>query len=197
MKILSKSNLDKGKHKMKKKRLRKRKTLLTRLRSAQPDWTPFEPATLKDKDLEYYKDTAFPNESLVSVWLNSRYQVLIFSVEAPSVPGGLMEHLSIKRLDQETIHDWREMQRIKNELCGPNRERVEIYPAEQRLVDTSNQYHLWVLPEGVEFPFGFAGRAVSETEYAGNKQRSFEVPPDDLINEEKMQEFMKNKKGDE
>jgi len=110
--------------------------------------------------------------------------------KAPGVPGGFIQHLSIKRLDQETVHDWREMQRIKSALCGEHREGVELHPDERRLVDTSNQYHLWVLPEGMEFPFGYGGRAVSETEALGNKQRPFEDPPPDLISEERMQDFL-------
>lgn len=52
-------------------------------------------------------------------------------------------YLSIKRLDREPINDWRAMQKIKNSIVGPEWEAVEIYPAESRLVDTANQYHLW------------------------------------------------------
>ena len=52
-------------------------------------------------------------------------------------------YLSIKRRDQEPFHDWRAMQSIKNAICGPEWEAIEIYPAESRLVDTANQYHLF------------------------------------------------------
>ena len=52
-------------------------------------------------------------------------------------------YLSVKRIDREPFHDWRAMQRIKNSVLGPEWEGVEIYPAESRLVDTSNQYHLF------------------------------------------------------
>lgn len=82
-------------------------------------------------------------------------------------------HLSIKRRDQESCHDWRHFQQIKNELCGKEREAVEIFPAESRLIDTSNQYHLWVLPEGERVPCGYAtGRSVDYTpgQGVGNKQ---------------------------
>ena len=56
---------------------------------------------------------------------------------------GTMTYLSIKRLDKKSIHDWRHMQQIKNELVGKDYEAVEIYPNEKRLVDTANQYHLY------------------------------------------------------
>jgi len=53
-----------------------------------------------------------------------------------------MLHLSIKRLDKHPVRDWRHFQRIKNELIGEENEAVELYPAQSRLVDTTNQYHL-------------------------------------------------------
>jgi hypothetical protein len=83
-------------------------------------------------------------------------------------------HLSIKRRDREPIGDWRVMQEIKNAIVGPEREAAELYPAESRLVDTANQYHLWVLPEGDRFSFGFDSRFVldaHECPIPGAKQR--------------------------
>ena len=70
-------------------------------------------------------------------------------------------HVSIRRRDRRSVTSWRDFQDIKNQLCGPEREAVEMYPAESRLVDGANQYHLWVAPEGNRFPFGFdEGRQV-------------------------------------
>lgn len=54
-----------------------------------------------------------------------------------------MIHLSIRRQDREPCRDWRDFQRIKNQLAGPEWEGVEIYPAESRIVDMANQYHLF------------------------------------------------------
>lgn len=70
-------------------------------------------------------------------------------------------HLSVKRRDKSAIRDWRHMQRIKNELVGPEYEAVELYPADDRVVDSANQYHLWVvLDKTFRFPFGFGKRFV-------------------------------------
>lgn len=106
-------------------------------------------------------------------WNNDVYQVNVRDV-VPMPGSGLppMKHLSIKRLDKEAIHDWRDMQRIKNELVGPECEGCELYPAESRVVDTANQYHLWVfVTPGAGFPFGFPkGVKVSESPVNG-KQR--------------------------
>lgn len=68
-------------------------------------------------------------------------------------------HLSFKRKDRSAVHDWRHIQAIKNSVAGPEREAIEIYPAESNLVDAANEYHLWVLPEDMESPLGFRGSA--------------------------------------
>ena len=52
-------------------------------------------------------------------------------------------YLSIKRRDREPLCDWRAKQRIKNAILGDEWEAIEMYPAESRLVDTANQYHLF------------------------------------------------------
>ena len=79
-------------------------------------------------------------------------------------------HLSIKRHDREPMNDWREMQRIKTEICGPDAEAVQLYPAEDRVVDTANQFHLYVLI-GCRYPFGFPAGARSDNENGGSRQR--------------------------
>lgn len=96
---------------------------------------------------------------LVAVWQSALYEVYEFVQDVPEW-GGPITWLSIKRRDKSAVRDWRHLQRIKNEVCGPEREAMEMFPAEQRLVDTSNQFHLWVLPEGRRFPFGYNDRAV-------------------------------------
>lgn len=68
-------------------------------------------------------------------------------------------HLSFKRRDRAAVRDWRHFQAIKNEVAGHDREAVEVFPAEMNLVDAANEYHLWVLPEGMMSELGFAGIA--------------------------------------
>jgi hypothetical protein len=89
------------------------------------------------------------------VWMNDTYTVAVYTDDRH------LTHLSIKRNDRKPVRDWRDMQAIKNQLCGPEREACELYPAESRLVDSANQFHLWVLPAGMQFPFGFTVRLVT------------------------------------
>jgi hypothetical protein len=121
------------------------------------------------------------------VWLNDRYQASVrrrtgegWFDETEECYNGFPEQngevvwLSIKRIDKEPIHDWRDLQRIKNDICGPESNAMEIYPAESRLMDTSNQYHLFAFQNPI--PIGFVGRAVRTPEEAaefGAKQREF------------------------
>jgi hypothetical protein len=76
---------------------------------------------------------------------------------------GEMIQLTITRHDRQPCHSWRHFQQIKNELVGPEYEAVELFPAESRLVDSSNEYHLWVhATPGARLPFGFQRRFVLE-----------------------------------
>ena len=69
---------------------------------------------------------------------------------------GKMTYLSIKRHDKQPCNDWQDFQTIKNILCGDDSEAIQIYPAEYRLLNTANQYHLIVFPpELCPIPFGF------------------------------------------
>jgi len=64
--------------------------------------------------------------------------------------------LRIYRHDGKRIrHHWSELQRIKNELVGPEHQGVEIYPPESQLQDGENSYHLWVFKDAdTRLPFG-------------------------------------------
>lgn len=97
-------------------------------------------------------------EPLHELWLNTEYEVFVRYMN-DSRDGGL--HLSIKRYDRQPPRDWRHLQSIKNEIAGPEREALELFPRESRLVDQANQTHLWVLGAGVMLPVGFPERYVT------------------------------------
>lgn len=114
------------------------------------------------------------------VYANDTYQVAVRTAEVDAEKGWPpMWHLSIKRLDREPIHDWRELQEIKNALVGPEHEGIELYPSEKRKVDSANQYHMFVLKDGTQwFPFGFVVRFVGDAALGKSKQRPFAKPLD-------------------
>jgi hypothetical protein len=145
-------------------------------------WTPFQPASLSREDLARVRacEGVEPARGLV----NSRYEVWIYEWPDGDRPEGPpVLQLSIKRRDRSPVRRWRDLQRIKNECAGPLTEGCELFPSESRLVDTSNQFHIWCLPAGLRFPFGYRDRPVME----GNGEKSWQDPfpegerPDDCI----------------
>lgn len=131
-----------------------------------PGWTPLQPAEfvpptheqmqelarVSGKTLAEVRDSLAQEENDVQVFLNDIYQVTRRVISA-SVPN--IVHLNIRRRDGDACHDWRHFQQIKNELIGDECEAVELYPAESRLVDTSNKYHLvGVADPAWRSPFG-------------------------------------------
>jgi hypothetical protein len=150
-------------------------------------WTPLQPATpVPLTEHQIAEHVAFATKhgmteeearatiaDLVNdeMWKNDVYQVAVRHLEGgpDTIP---MVQLSIRRVDREAIHDWRDLQRIKNQLVGPECEAVELYPAESRLVDTANQYFLYcVLDPSFRFPWGFKRRLVSDENAGGSRQR--------------------------
>lgn len=83
--------------------------------------------------------------------LNSVYSVQFFERASD---WGTIDHLLISRHDQGLHFSWSDLQRIKDELCGPERVAVEVFPPQSQLVDDAPIRHLWVLPEGFDLPFG-------------------------------------------
>jgi len=150
----------------------------------------FEPAELPadafdiDATMRKFRCTREEAEAAIehfrtaSIFMNDVYQVNVSKLREPfGAAMGDVIWLSIKRRDKEPIHDWRELQAIKNALIGPEHEGFELYPAESRLVDTANQYHLYVfMDEKIRMPVGFRERMVHGPERAvgtGAKQRAF------------------------
>jgi hypothetical protein len=128
-----------------------------RLSSHQMAWTKFE-------EVHTMVDAKGQKHQLKDItrrcYKNSRYTVLVRAL-LPCAPFGAGFHLSIKLNDRAVIHDWRDLQRIKNEIVGPEVEAVELYPKNSRVTDTANQYHLWCFPE-YDFPFGQNFREVMD-----------------------------------
>lgn len=159
---------------MAKPKKRKRKRIGKSLNTGDPQWTPFVEADIFDGN-EEMKKKILEEPGFGGVWINSIFQVSIRHVQ------DAYTWLCIVRRDRKAVHDWRHLQRIKNELVGYDREAMELYPAESRLVDTNNQYHLFVLPEGRAFPFGYTDRDVAEdVGPTKHKQRPFEKKPPDM-----------------
>jgi hypothetical protein len=78
-----------------------------------------------------------------------------------------MLQICVRRRDGGMIWDWRHFQQIKNEIAGPECEGIQLCPSENRKVDTSNKWHIWVLMDGTIFPFGWTKRDVQDDIHKG------------------------------
>lgn len=90
------------------------------------------------------------------MWRNDKYVAI-----ARRRDDGSVSVLSVRRDDRKPTRDWRDLQRIKNDIAGPETEAIELFPAESRLVDVANQTWIWVFPPGTQLPLGFHERAVA------------------------------------
>jgi hypothetical protein len=106
------------------------------------------------------------------VFINDVYQVVYENpkqiehlVRNPQLKGK-MEYLTIKRIDKKPIRSWSDFQIIKNKICenGVNKFAVEIFPPEDWLVNSANQYHLWVFPAYQDIGFGFTERLINDVQ---------------------------------
>jgi hypothetical protein len=78
-------------------------------------------------------------------WGNDRYSV---GVDRDSElhgfgPSVRCVHVSFHLRDRAPVSDWRECQEIKNAVLGAEAEAIMLYPAESRVIDTANEFHLW------------------------------------------------------
>ena len=72
-----------------------------------------------------------------TIWENNLYVVNKYVDSL-----GEVGRISLYRKDNKTVRDWRHLQRIKNEIAGGESWFAEIYPAQSKLVDLGNTYHL-------------------------------------------------------
>lgn len=87
-------------------------------------------------------------------WANNLYAVLIRPFADAN--GDEVIHLAIRTISQ-LEPPWRDMQRIKNEICGAESTAVSVMPPASELVDEADMYHMWVLSS--RLPFSLARAA--------------------------------------
>lgn len=132
-------------------------------------------------------------------WIREEDGICVCSrlIRVPDAFGGKVEHVTITRgrADGELLittdgskgFSWAEKQQIKDELFGKNRVAIEVYPSEDRLIDTADVYHLWVFSKGFRLPFG-----IHPKEYTKAINRGYSMDKQDL---EKLQAHFNGKEN--
>lgn len=90
----------------------------------------------------------FPYEAL----RNQKYLVQLYKEQ-----GGIIRlSINSNEIDPRTQYfrdglTWDELQAVKDEAGFADQWAVEIYPADESVVNVANMRHLWILPEAPEF----------------------------------------------
>jgi len=129
-------------------------------KAAQEVLKSFPHMTIEQARMGLYKDF------YAETYINDIYQIAVYRnedadelIHVPELKGRCT-WLSIKRKDKRPVNNWQDMQTIKNRLVGTDCDAIQIFPAETRMVNMANQYHLIVLPEDTSLPFGWGKRSV-------------------------------------
>lgn len=117
-----------------------------RKRRKTGDWGPWERVT-------------FPAGTIGSGWAREftvAHKNRVFSVLDRTDFSGA-RHLAVTSLS-EVRPTWPEMQRIKDEIAGPEMTAIEVYPPKDEIVDDADMYHIWVIPGPLPFSLARYGR---------------------------------------
>lgn len=109
---------------------------------------------------------------------------------------GKVEHVTITRRDPKLPANivtnngtgeltWAEKQQIKDELFGADRVAIEVFPAEDRMVNTADVYHLWVFDKHFKIPFG-----IHPKEYIPAVNRGYSMTKTELL---ELEEYYREK----
>jgi len=115
-------------------------------------------------------------ENCTGAFSNNRYIVIRYELQIS--PSEWITWLSVRRVDRKEIFHWKDMQQIKSFFAGPEREGMQMFPAESRLAEDErffNTYDIWVLPEGGTWPWGYMER-VATKEGSDNEEQTNPIP---------------------
>jgi hypothetical protein len=121
-----------------------RDRLVAMWRAAYPEATAETPSYMRplilfDKRRPEERDSDAADE----YWGNDTYSVTLRRRPDKVFGTDLMIQLGINRYDGTACHDWRDFRRSRTSSPAPECEAFELYPAESRLLDTSNYDTLW------------------------------------------------------
>lgn len=121
----------------------KRQRLLAAKKQYKQPVTPFVPIDLTT--------AKFVPKGMTRAFQNTRYTVMIYDNCEAQTELCLCPAIRVmiqKHNDTPIINHLSELQKIKNEIFGPEVTAVEYYPAESELVNDHNIYWLWIFPGG-------------------------------------------------
>lgn len=64
----------------------------------------------------------------------------------------LIRHLAISTRSGVKLHKFYDLMELKDVICGPDCEAVQVYPKRAEVVDAADMTHLFVFPKGFSWP---------------------------------------------
>lgn len=106
------------------------------------------PLVLKDIPRSQWPD---PLSKHMRVLRSRNFLVQIFHAPAPAVVRLSVCRTSIAGDRWKDGITWDELQQIKHECGYGDWDAVEVYPADENVVNVANMRHLWIMAEPLEF----------------------------------------------
>lgn len=110
-------------------------------RKQKLEWNRFENVTQDAvaKHMALHPDSTFRPDF---VFQNNRYIVQVFLGERRK--NRTYDKAMIRRSDAKPIDSWSDLQRVKNEIFGPEIEAIQFFPPQSELIDDANLYWLFI-----------------------------------------------------
>jgi hypothetical protein len=113
---------------------------------------------------------------MIELWRSRHFLLQVFDESHRGEYCAGMVRLTVNRTDVDQDGrwldniTWDDMQRLKRECGRGDNDAVEIFPRDVDLVNVANMRHLWVLPIGRVFGFGWrAPRPAAQPEGAAHE----------------------------
>jgi hypothetical protein len=93
-------------------------------------------------------ERSFVPNGMTRAYRSNRFTVMIYD-NSPTTHGPAIKVLIQNHSNTPIVNHWREIQRVKNEVFGPEVMAIEYFPAESELIDNFNIYWIFIFPDGV------------------------------------------------
>lgn len=101
--------------------------------------------------IEDYKTKINTPNNLIKAYVSKKYFVQLYQEKNKPLRISIIKNKVNADLKWEDGLTWDEIQNIKNEIGFENNDCVEIYPAQQNVVNVANMRHIWVMNDPLPF----------------------------------------------
>lgn len=118
----------------------------------------YEKQRLKDKPYMHMREVPEDMQSrILGIWQSQNFFATAWNPGEGEANGKLMCRLTVNRRELQANGSWKdgitwdELQLVKSDCGFGNYDAVEVYPADDKLVNVANMRHLWVFKERLGF----------------------------------------------